>query len=314
MGRTRGKDKSVPITVTALDLATLPLVRPDKAIRKLDPLDVPPQPSRSAKDSSYVYAYVSLEKSSIQGIPEGESQELGLRPVPSTASDGPVYLEFAVEIACKPSATTDPRKRGHRRTQSCPPEYDLILRPSGPLTGKPSHRRTLSDPAAVLEQAALEAALTTPEISGHVTPTRAEVQDARPRETKARHRRTASEPPSAADLESVLSEGTAAKKASKPGYCFNCKNQGHISKNCPNPCSFCKKLGHWSGSCPDIPKGSLPSAKSAMLQADPSDVLCFNCKQKGHRSAHCTAPCAYCGGTDHWSRTCPRNPKFSKGK
>jgi len=288
MHRRKRRKQSVPHSIAALDLAALPLVEPAKKIAQLSPLELPLKP----ETKSYITAYISRDgtaRSSLSlrspSIPESESQELGVQ----TPLGGPVYLEFAVELT--PGSTLrNPRRPRHRRTQSLPPEYDLILRPSP--QEKPAHRRTLSDPAVLLQAAAAVVELpSAPPLAIDIEP--------KVKTTGRRgHRRSASEPPT---LE--LEADVAAKPDSSPNSgspeCYHCKMSGQ-------PCSACRSPG-----VPVVNKTDSRAGKSGG-KSHPNEVMCFNCKEKGHRSSQCTRACAYCREVGHWSRICPKNPRAPK--
>jgi hypothetical protein len=64
------------------------------------------------------------------------------------------------------------------------------------------------------------------------------------------------------------------------GKCYECDEQGHIAKNCPN-------------------------------------VVCFRCNKKGHKTEDCKAqpkhPCGNCGNINHSTAYCNKPPKLEKG-
>ena len=69
--------------------------------------------------------------------------------------------------------------------------------------------------------------------------------------------------------------GDQSNERAAPGACFNCKQTGHISRDCPQPtmCGSCGKTGHVRKDCPK--------------------TACYNCGKQGHRSRDCTsAPAA----------------------
>ena len=121
----------------------------------------------------------------------------------------------------------------------------------------------------------------------------------------------------------------------RPRGCFNCGEEGHMSRECPNPktergrggrgrggggrgggdagdrprgCFNCKQEGHMSRDCPE-PK----------VERGPS--TCFNCKQEGHMSRDCPEPkkergpptCFNCGEEGHMSRECSQPQKERRG-
>ena len=96
-------------------------------------------------------------------------------------------------------------------------------------------------------------------------------------------------------------------KGDRKNGCYNCGEEGHMSKNCPKKkaktmkCYNCGEEGHSSKDCPQPKKER--------------NNKCFNCGEEGHRSHDCPHPhkkektnkCFKCGAEDHQSRDCPNN-------
>merc|ERR1719483_1405613 len=84
--------------------------------------------------------------------------------------------------------------------------------------------------------------------------------------------------------------------APKSIQCRNCKEHGHMSRDCPEPmkrrCAFCAEEGHPHQACPG--------------------AFCFKCNGPGHRVKDCTNPrqntrdpCPRCWVTGHKDNMCP---------
>ena len=92
--------------------------------------------------------------------------------------------------------------------------------------------------------------------------------------------------------------------------CFNCGEEGHMSKDCTQPrkerrpmkCFNCGKEGHSSRDCPQPKK-----------ERGPRVMKCFNCGEEGHSNKECPKPkvfkCFNCGKEGHSSRNCPEPQK-----
>ncbi|RUS71637.1 hypothetical protein EGW08_020599 [Elysia chlorotica] len=84
--------------------------------------------------------------------------------------------------------------------------------------------------------------------------------------------------------------------APRPIQCRNCRKNGHMSRDCPEPlkrrCIFCGEEGHQFKTCPQ--------------------TICFNCGTAGHRSSDCKKPkmnwnnpCDRCWMKGHREEECP---------
>ncbi|GFO04279.1 Zinc finger cchc domain-containing protein 7 [Plakobranchus ocellatus] len=72
--------------------------------------------------------------------------------------------------------------------------------------------------------------------------------------------------------------------APRPIQCRNCRKDGHLSRDCPEPlrqrCIFCCEEGHFFKTCPK--------------------AICFNCNAPGHKTSDCREP------KMDWNRQCDR--------
>lgn len=84
--------------------------------------------------------------------------------------------------------------------------------------------------------------------------------------------------------------------APRPIQCRNCRKNGHLSRDCPEPlrqrCIFCCEEGHQFKSCPQ--------------------AICHNCYTPGHKLSDCKEarldwkmPCDRCWMTGHTEQMCP---------
>ncbi|GFR60524.1 zinc finger CCHC domain-containing protein 7, partial [Elysia marginata] len=84
--------------------------------------------------------------------------------------------------------------------------------------------------------------------------------------------------------------------APRPIQCRNCRKNGHLSRDCPEPlrqrCIFCCEEGHQFKTCPQ--------------------AICHNCGTPGHKSSDCkeprmdwNIPCDRCWMTGHREEMCP---------
>jgi hypothetical protein len=66
------------------------------------------------------------------------------------------------------------------------------------------------------------------------------------------------------------------RREREPMICYNCKKEGHMSRNCPEPrkCNVCGEPGHFAKDC---------TQKREVRK----DMKCFNCGENGHFSAEC---------------------------
>ncbi|KAG8780577.1 hypothetical protein FRC16_003095 [Serendipita sp. 398] len=110
--------------------------------------------------------------------------------------------------------------------------------------------------------------------------------------------------------------------------CYNCRQPGHESSNCPSPrtvdrkqCYSCGGIGHVQSDC--------PSLKNASLHSGNTNQKCHHCGRIGHIARFCPAAargglgrggaaprapaanatsnpikCFRCGGLNHYSRDC----------
>jgi len=104
--------------------------------------------------------------------------------------------------------------------------------------------------------------------------------------------------------------GNLGGSQSETRLCYNCKQSGHISRdcqvqydeNCNLQCYKCNDMGHIARSCPNIADNPSSDAR-----------VCYTCKQPGHLSKDCKAGddetskslCFKCNEMGHIARSCP---------
>ncbi|KAF9432979.1 hypothetical protein BGZ76_010042 [Entomortierella beljakovae] len=89
--------------------------------------------------------------------------------------------------------------------------------------------------------------------------------------------------------------------------CRNCKGDGHMAKDCPEPtiCSNCNEEGHISRECDKEQYGHM----SRECPEPRTDMLCNRCQEPGHISRDCLRHpddivCTACNQTGHIAREC----------
>ncbi len=88
--------------------------------------------------------------------------------------------------------------------------------------------------------------------------------------------------------------------------CYNCKQNGHAAKYCPEPrkCHLCGIIDHLARDCRSI-------------EAYRQKKLCLNCHQPGHFAKECTVKplkCFLCHKVGHQIKYCPRNKQNNHQK
>ncbi|KAI0744005.1 hypothetical protein C8Q80DRAFT_1326367 [Daedaleopsis nitida] len=107
--------------------------------------------------------------------------------------------------------------------------------------------------------------------------------------------------------------------------CFNCKESGHISSQCPKPrgilnwtCGGCGRKGHTTDDCPNrdvcrspLVVGSCCWSNSRVLK----EWVCKNCTEHGHGHWECEKPrgyrymrCGICSTVGHVAKFCKNRP------